>query len=188
MDLDEAIAARRSVRSYRQNTSLDSALIEQLIHAAVHAPSAMNAQAWVFAVVQSAPTLKRWSDRAKAMLLERVAKDSKAARHADQLRDPSFNVFYDASTLIVIGVHEPGTYTDADCWLAAENLMLAATGAGLATCPIGFALPVLNTRDVKEEIRIAPGGVAVAAILLGYPRGEVSPVPRGEPRVSAWIR
>jgi hypothetical protein len=66
--------------------------------------------------------------------------------------------------------------------------MLAATDAGLATCPIGFALPVLNTPDVKGEINVARAGAAVAAILVGYPRGEAPPVARGEPRVSVWLR
>jgi nitroreductase len=187
MNLSEAIQARRATRAYLPRVVEDDK-IRAILRAAVQAPSAMNAQSWIFAVVQSPPTLKRWSDRAKTMLLETVSKDPKAGHYAERLRDPWFNIFYDAGTLIVIGVHERGTYTDADCWLAAENLMLAATDAGLATCPIGFAIPVLNTPEVKNEIRLAPAGAAVAAILCGYARGDVPGVPRSEPRVSAWIR
>ncbi len=187
MNLSEAIHARRATRSYEPHI-VEDAQIHAFLRAAVQAPSAMNAQPWIFAIVQSTETLKRWSDRAKTMLLETMSTEPKAARHIDHLRDPSFNIFYDASTLIVIGVHARGTYSDADCWLAAQNLMLSATDAALATCPIGFALPLLNTRDVKDEIGIAQAGAAVAAIIVGYPRGEVPPVPRNEPRVSAWMR
>ncbi|MGO9709346.1 MAG: nitroreductase family protein [Polyangiaceae bacterium] len=187
MNVIEAIQARRATRSYQARVVEDDK-IRALLRAAVQAPSAVNAQAWVFAVVQSASTLKRWSDRAKAMLLNTVPRDPKVARHLDHLGDPNFNIFYDASTLIVIGVNERGTYTDADCWLAAENLMLAAVEVGLATCPIGFALPVLNTPEVKGEIRVGSAGAAVAPILLGYAANVPTSVARSEPHVTAWIR
>jgi hypothetical protein len=66
-------------------------------------------------------------------------------------------------------VGERSTYTDADCWLAAANLILAATEVGLGSCCIGFAIPVLNTPDVLAEIGLPAAGVAVAPILIGYP-------------------
>ena len=100
----------------------------------------------------------------------------------------AFNIFYDASTLIVIGVAERGTYADADCWLAAANLMLAATEAGLGTCPIGFAIPVLNAPEVKKEIGLPPAGVAVAPVLVGYATTPPPPVPRAAARIVSWSR
>jgi len=54
-----------------------------------------------------------------------------------QLQDPHFSVFYDASTLIVIGARHPDPFAIADCWLAAENLMLAACALRLGSCCIG---------------------------------------------------
>ena len=51
---------------------------------------------------------------------------------------------------------------EADCWLAAENLMLAATAKGLGTCCIGFAVGILNTEEVKRELGIPEDGAAVA--------------------------
>jgi nitroreductase len=88
----------------------------------------------------------------------------------------------------VIGSRERGTYTDADCWLAAENLMLAACEAGLGSCPIGFAVSLLNTREAKEELRFPSAAVVVAPILLGYPRGTVPAPPRTEPQILSWTR
>jgi nitroreductase len=90
--------------------------------------------------------------------------------------------------LIVIGVDERGTYTDADCWLAAANLMFAATEAGLGTCPIGFAIPVLNVPDVKAEIGLPETGTAVAPILVGYPAVVPPPVPRADAKIVSWSR
>ncbi|MCP6618222.1 nitroreductase family protein, partial [Klebsiella pneumoniae] len=79
------------------------------------------------AVIQDTAQLRRYSDRAKALLLARTSGDAKTARYAELLGNPAFNIFYDAGTLIVIGAKERGKYTEADCWLAAANLMLAAT-------------------------------------------------------------
>jgi nitroreductase len=50
-------------------------------------------------------------------------------------------VFYDA--LIVIGARRRGPVVVADCWLAAENLMLAVCALGPGTCCIGSAVPAL---------------------------------------------
>jgi nitroreductase len=187
MNVLEAIAARRAVRAYTSRVVREST-VHSLLDAAVRAPNAVNEQLWVFSVVQNAHVLKRWSDGAKTILLDRAPADAKTNRHRAMLEDPSFNIFYDATTLVVIGSKERGTYTDADCWLAAENLMLAACDAGLGTCPIGFAIPILNTKDVKEELGFPASGVVVAPIIVGYPSATPSPVPRAEPQIVGWIR
>lgn len=185
----EAIYARRATRAYTSQKVEEPAL-RALLGAAVQAPSAMNGQPWAFAIVQDAARLARYSARAKAMLLDALAGsgDAKAQKYEPMLRDEHFNIFYDATTLIVICVTERGPYTDADCWLAAQNLMLAATDAGLGTCPIGFAVPLLNTREVKEDLHLSESGVAVAPIIVGYPAAKVPAVARREPRILSHVR
>ena len=187
MNVQEAINARRAVRAYSPRT-VDEPQIQSLLHAAVQAPSAMNAQPWLFAVLQDRAQLKRYSDQAKALLLARSAGEPKAARYADLLQSPSFNIFYDAGTLIVIGARERGTYTEADCWLAAANVMLAATDLGLGTCCIGFAVPLLNTPEVLAELGFPTSGAAIAPVLVGYPTAAAPPIPRAAPKVTAWTR
>ncbi len=158
------------------------------MRAAVQAPSAMNRQPWVFSIVQDVAQLKRYSDRAKAMLLAEMAADPKTAHYQDLLTSPDFNIFYDASTLVVIGVAERGPYSDADCWLAAGNLMLAALDVGIGSCCIGFAVPVANTPEVKAELGIPVTGAAVAPILLGYPASIPGVVPRHDPKIASWSK
>jgi len=58
----------------------------------------------------------------------------------------------------------------------------------LGTCPIGFALPVLNAPDVKEELKFPPTGFVVAPIIVGYASAESPPVARAEPRIVSWTR
>jgi len=192
----EAIHHRRAVRSYRPDT-VDDATIQTLLDAAVHAPTAMHQEPWAFVVVQNRDLLRSISDRAKALML------SQATAHRDLLRapgaaplgrlietlgDPNFNIFYDAGTLIIICGKPLGDFVVADCWLAAENLMLAASSLGFGTCPIGFALPALHEVDVKKELGIPKGTDAVAAVIVGVPRGETPPVPRKPPEVIRWVR
>lgn len=187
MNLLEAIYGRRSVRSY-SSRSVDEGTVRSLLLAAVQAPSAMNAQPWIFAVIQDAAQLKRYSDRSKAMLLAGKALGAKISRYADQLLTEEYDIFYDAGTLVVIGVRERGPFSEADGWLAAANLMLAAYELGLGSCPIGFARPLLNTPEVMQELRIPAEGLAIAPILLGYPSEAASSVARHEPVVASWSK
>ena len=187
MNLLEAIHTRRAVRAYTAER-VEESVLREVLSAAVYAPSAMNAQPWLFAVVQDVRQLKRYSDRAKEMAIARTPADPKSRHYAARMRSEQFNVFYDATTLVAIGSAERGTYTDADCWLAASNFMLAACNAGLGTCPIGFAVPVLNTPEAKAELMFPHAGAVVAPIIVGYPSAEPAPVPRAQARIVSWSR
>lgn len=189
----DVIHQRRSVRAYAEKQPGES-LLRELLGAAVHAPTAMHLEPWAFAVIQDKAVLKRYSERAKSILRApggavgwgsagRASHD-----HPAMLDDPAFNIFYDAGTLIVICRRQGGPFADADCWLAAENLMLAAAAKGLGTCCIGFAVSVLNTAEVKRELHIPAEGAAVAPIILGYACGSVPEVPRKAPEILAWVK
>lgn len=187
MNLIEAIYGRRAVRAY-QPKPLEETVVRGLLKAAVQAPSAMNTQSWVFAVVQDRAQLKRYSDRAKQNLLKLRAQEPKVRAYEAILQDEGFNIFYDAGTLIVIGTSQQGPFSDADCWLAAQNLMLAAYDAGIGSCCIGFALAMLNEPEIKHELGIPEVGAAVAPIILGFANGSAPPVPRQEPSIVSWSR
>lgn len=187
MNVTEAFFARRSVRAYAPRV-VDEATIHSLLRAAVQAPSAENAQPWAFAIVQDTAQLKRYSDQAKKMLLDDAASEAKVHRYEELLRNESFNIFYDAGTLIVICATERGPYSDANCWLAAQNLMLAACDVGLGSCCVGFAIPVLNTRAAKDDLHLPMSGAAVAPIIVGFASVLPPPVVRREPEVLTWTR
>ena len=182
-----AIHERRAIRSFRPE-AVPERLIRDLLAAAVCAPSAMRMEPWGFAVVQDKATLQRYSDRAKAALLKTgLAGLGLKEEYVATLENPSYNIFYDASTLIVICRRTAGSFADADCWLAAENVMLAAPGLGLGTCCIGFALAVLSAPDIKHELCIPDEGAAVAPIIVGFPSGTTKRVARRPPEILRWI-
>jgi nitroreductase len=97
-------------------------------------------------------------------------------------------VFYDAGTLIAIGARPLGPFVAADCWLAAENLMLAACALGLGTCCIGSAVPALNSPETKSELGIPSDVEILAPIIVGVPREPAAEVSRRNPTIVSWTR
>ena len=187
MSVMDAIYHRRAVRDYTPQ-KIDQAVIRTLLDAAVHAPTAMHEEPWSFAVVQDKNLLNRLSDSAKERVRsEAQGSDFHHAKHSLELvNKPDFHVFYNAGTLIVIYSKFQGSFVVADCWLAAENLMLAACAKGLGTCVIGFAVSALNTPEWKAELKIPVEMTAIAPIIVGVPAGETPPVPRKQPEIVTW--
>lgn len=189
-DILSQISLRHSVRSYTPE-NIPHATVDYLLHAAVQAPTAMYQEPWAFAVIQNREILRRYSERAKSLLLKQHAvagstADAKLSIH-ETWRDPAFNIFYDAGTLVVICRKSDTPFSEADCWLAAENLMLAAVAEGLGTCCIGLALKVLNTAEARRELGIPEGGSAVAAIIIGVPSGPTTKTARKPPEILRWL-
>jgi nitroreductase len=100
--------------------------------------------------------------------------------------DPKYDIFHGASTLIVVCARRSDDFAVADCWLAAENLMLAAAALGLGTCCIGAATEALNSAEMRLELGIPPVFTAVAPVIVGVPAGPSAPLERRVPDVIAW--
>lgn len=187
MSLMDAIYERQSVRSYAPQR-VEQAVIRTLLAAAVRAPTAVHEEPWAFVVIQDTEVLKRLSDRAKGLFAEEAhrAHLDRGGHALEVFTRPDFNVFYNAGTLIMICAKPMGPFVAADCWLAAENLMLAACAMGLGSCVIGSAVSALNSPEIKTEIGISEEVTAVAPIIVGIPSGETPVTSRKEPLVLAW--
>jgi len=184
MDLNEAISGRRSVRDYTEEV-LEEHSIRRLSDAAVQAPSAVNQQPWVFTVLRNRSVLNRVSREAKSYMLATLPADAQSDHFRTLLADPIFHIFYHAPALIVISA-PAGPWVVEDCALAAQNLMLAAYGAGFGSCWIGFAQAFLNTEDGKKVLGLPSTCVAVAPIVVGHRKALSPPVHRNEPEIH-WI-
>ena len=183
----DAIHGRRSVRAYAPQ-KLDQATIHTLLAAAVRAPTAIHEEPWAFVILQDTDVLKRLSDHAKRFFIEEMhrAHLDRGGHTLAKFEQPDFNIFYNAGTLIVICGRPIGPFVVADCWLAAENLILAAFSLGLGTCVIGSAVTVLNTPEMKDELGIPADMSAIAPVIVGVPSDASATVPRKEPRILSW--
>lgn len=185
----ETILARRSVRSYLAR-KVDKVTISALLEAAVRAPTAIHQEPWAFVIVQDRDLLHDLSDRAKPIFIAEARQNGSIHLDDDTFDvfdDPDFNIFYDASTLILICGHTETLFVAADCWLAAENLMLAACAMSLGTCIIGSAVPALNIPEVKIHLHIPNEFSVIVPIILGYPNDEPAPTARKNPVIFSHI-
>ena len=95
------IKRRITCRNFSDQT-LSRQQLQDLIHAAVWVPSGSNNQPWRFVVITDRNRLQHYSDVAKAAWLA----DLDAAPHIRQyetfLKDPDYNIFYNAPALIIV--------------------------------------------------------------------------------------
>ena len=185
VELLEAIYQRRAVRSFKK-TPVAQNVLEELVDAAIQAPSAMNAQPWHFTVIRNASVLDKISTSSKQFMLATLG-NSTSAMHGfrEHLGNPDFHIFYHAPALILISA--PGEeWAAEDAALAAQNLMLSAHHQGLGTCWIGFAQRWLATEEGKHAINLQREYLPVAPIIVGHPDGVSPPVPRRAP-IIRWV-
>jgi nitroreductase len=187
LSLMDALYQRHSVRSYRADQPGRST-ITALLSAAVQAPTGLDLESWAFVVVQDRHLIKRLSDLCKDSFLEQVRHDhlDQPNRSFEHIENTDFNLFYNANTLILLCTRTQDPFGVADCWLAAENLMLAACAHGLGSCVIGSSIAGLNSPQAMALLDIPDDHQVVAPIVVGLATCEGVPAPRQAPRVLAW--
>jgi nitroreductase len=169
--------------------------VRALIDAAVQAPAAMGSPSPSFVVVQHPQRLARLSELSKTLWSQQAETHPQRFLHLRfdageeflaRLSDPRFDIFHGARTLVIICSRGTDWWETAGCWMAAENLMLAASALGLGTCCIGAAVDALNTAEMRLELAISPNLTAVAPIVIGVPARLADPLERPSADVIAW--
>lgn len=185
--LRKLIHERRSCRAY-SDEPLTQKQVEALIADAVWAPSASNQQPWRFVIIQDPATLKHYSDLCKEKLLAELETTPYLEQYATMLNNPDFNIFYNATTLVVIYGNNSTYWKTYDCTMVAYNLMLLAEEDKLGSCWIGFAHRILDTDEIKRQLCVPKEYSLVAPIILGHPAHDrqSSGVPR-KPYVTQFI-
>ncbi|NLC85190.1 MAG: nitroreductase family protein [Clostridiaceae bacterium] len=147
----DVILARRSIRKY-QKRPVERRLIDQLLKAAMAAPSACNLQPWAFIVVDEPEVLIR---------VKEAAEQGK----------------YNAPLAIVvcgINKHIPwaGDSWMQDCGAAVQNMLLAGTELGLGSVWIGG----FDSQALRSALDIPDDVAPMCIIEFGYPADEREPL------------
>ncbi len=182
MELKHAIYDRRATRAYSAE-AVAQADLEALIDAAIQAPSANNLQPWAFCILRNSALLTRISEEAKALMLQSSPATVPSPHVEEMLGNPDYQIFYHAPALILICAVGDDSWSQIDCTLAAQNLMLAAHGTGLATCWIGFAQVWLETDEGRAALDLPANWKPVAPIIVGHPSGVTLPPSRHTPKL-----
>ena len=198
MEFADAVRRRRMCRSFRDDP-VDPALIDRLLAAAQRAPSAGNTQGWQFLVLDDDTARRRYWDttlpearrarfpwpgllRAPVLVVpcaepgayvRRYGEPDKAARVAASDRE--------RAALASTPESWPVPYWWVDTGMACQNLLLAATDAGLGSCLFGL---FEHEPAVRAAFGVPDGFRPVATIALGHPDEVPSPgtSPRRRPR------
>ena len=149
------IFKRKSVRKYRDERVPDE-LIENLLKAAMQAPSACNAQPWEFIVV---------SKKEDKETISKMHKFATPAREASHL-------------IITLGnLNESKVHgmIEQDLGACNENILLQATHEGLGAVWLGFHPIEDRTLKLKEYLNIPDYCIPFSVICVGWPErdGEV---------------
>jgi nitroreductase len=187
MNFSELLRIRRSVRDYRDDQVPVSVILE-IIEETCCAPSAANRQPWQFVVVSGRNRLKRLSDESKANLLGELEKNpvSLLKNYEAALRNPTFNVFYNAPCLVYIGGPKTIRSLDLDCALAACYFMFSAAARGLGTCWVALGSDIRDP-ELLKMMKIPDGFQFIAPLILGYSRS-IPPAPdRAEPQILSIV-
>jgi len=161
MDTFEAIRRRRSIRRFRPEPVSDAAL-EQLLAAAMSAPSAGNEQPWEFVVVRAADV--------RAALAQ-------AHPYAAMVREAPVGVVVCAD---LARVRHAG-FWEQDCAAATENLLLAATALGLGAVWCGVHPREERVRGLRRVLALPEPIVPFALVPVGHPGEEKPPAERHDP-------
>ena len=161
MDLIDAIAKRRSVRTYKKR-DLPQGVVEQLLESARQAPSAGNVQPWEFVVASTQKT---------KMAI------SQAAFEQENLQEVSIIIVVCADEKRAAesyGARGKALYCLQDTAAAIQNLMLTVCSLGLGSCWIGAFKEDEVRKVINSPVHVRP----VALIPVGYPNESPAARPR----------
>ena len=117
----EVIKNRRSIRKFKAE-QIAYPDLQTIMEAALYAPNGMNQQKWHFSVIQDKSLVDRMVNTMKANMI-----DSGNEVFAKNAKNPNYNIYYGAPTVILVTADEKSKYAQFDCAAAAENICIAAT-------------------------------------------------------------
>jgi len=176
----EIITNRRSLRRYEQR-AIPREILEEILQAAIWAPSAHNRQPWRFAVIEQ--------DATKVQLALAMGKRLRRDLEADDVPeaiikkdvDRSYDRITSAPVLILLSLSmaDMDTYPDEkrsnneyimavqSAAMAGQNLLLAAHDAGLGAC--WMCAPLFCPDVVIDSLTLPDDWQPQGLITMGYP-------------------
>jgi len=158
MNTLEAISTRRSVRSFTSKP-IAKEIVEELLRAAMSAPSAGNEQPWQFVVIDDRKMLDRIID------VNPNAKMCKEAQAAILVCGDTTKEKY------------PGFWVQ-DCSAAAQNILLAAHEKGIGSVWTGIYPIKERVEGFRRLLSLPENVIPFCLVPLGYPAKQMPQVDR----------
>jgi coenzyme F420-0:L-glutamate ligase/coenzyme F420-1:gamma-L-glutamate ligase len=179
-ELMETVSGRRSIRRYKEN-SVPEEFIDQLLDAAIWAPSAHNRQPWRFVVMNQANTKERLSDAMGQALARDLENDGipltviekEVGRSAQRLTTAPVII------LLCLTMEDMDDYPDQrrqtnelvmaiqSTAMAGHNMLLAAHTLGLGAC--WMCAPLFCPEGVIETLGLPARWQPQGLLTVGFP-------------------
>ena len=180
LELLELIHTRRSIRRY-EGRPVPPALVDQLLEAAIWAPSAHNRQPWRFVVIDGDATRRELAAAMGARLRQDLAADGAPPEVVARDADRSYARITAAPLLILVclTMADMDAYPDArraanesmmavqSAAMAGQNLLLAAHALGLGAC--WLCAPLFCPDVVRQTLALPDTWQPQGLITAGYP-------------------
>ncbi|MFP3983970.1 MAG: nitroreductase family protein [Desulfurivibrionaceae bacterium] len=162
------IFARRSVRKFQEG-EIQEEILNDLLKAAMAAPSAVGRDPWHFIVVRNKSILERITD---------ILPNGKMLREA-------------GAGIIVCGDIERAhdrreSYMLQDLSAATENILLAARALGLGSCWLGIHPRQERIGEIRKLFSLPENIIPMCGIALGWPAEEPEPRTRYQEERVHW--
>ena len=161
----ENIMQRRSIRNYK-DSQVPKDILDKIVECGINAPNAINRQAWEVRVINNPESF--------SLFKEYLVKDN-----PDTPKEMIEGCFRGAPTLIVIANDTSFKFSQIDCGLLSENIMLSAWSLGIGSVclgsPVGF---INNSQQAKNMLGFSEGYSTVICIGLGYANENPDAKPR----------
>jgi nitroreductase len=189
MDIFDVINTNRAIRRFKP-APVPQEVLDQILEAAVRAPSGGNSQRWHFLVLRDPEVRAKvggWYGQAYMEHYDPIASAAAAtsparARIYRSSRYLAEHMGEEPPVLILVcsdrppGALDPGRMAGASVYPAIQNLMLAARALGLGTCLT--TIHQHNEVSIKEYLGIPDEIDTYALIPLGYPQTSFGPLTR----------
>ena len=185
----EIAGSRRSMRHFKER-EVPEGVIEDVITLAGFSPTASNDQNVGYTVVTDREIIRGLSHRmfiisrrfyqfsqslpGKFLVKITGAQNSRylnLMEYVIELTESGRDMFlHNAPVLILLHAPARAGFAEANCNLAAMNLMNYAWSRGLGTCYIGFMVIAIRLlRSIKKQLNVPSGRKVFAALVMGYP-------------------
>ena len=163
------IMNRRSTRSFKEE-QITRFELDAILQCGLNAPSAYNNQSWYFTVVQNQILLNEINEEVRKIII-----NSGDERRSNMAKQEGYNIFHNAPTVIFVSMEKDEPFTQTNCAMAIENMLLAAESQDVGSCVIGLVRLAFEgeRRDyLLEKLDIARAVYdPLCAVSFGYKLG-----------------
>ena len=183
----ETIMARRSIRKYKAEP-VPREIMDQIIKCGVNAPNAQNRQSWEIRVVDNPALLEEMKAaiaKGGPKLPPPPAPDGQQPKMAPPVQGDCFR---GAPVMVFIASDTTYPFSQFDCGLMAENMVLSAWSLGVGSVCLGSAAKMLTGNEAckpyLEKLGFSEGFELSLCVGFGY----ADESPEAKPRDMAKVR